>query len=110
MFQKKRKFLLEHKDFMCRCVGCRSESVPLYVIFWLWHIDRPFSLFTQKQNKYKPNNRKEGRKEGKREKCRKEGLVYAYYEMNLQTNEIARKVHITEAEVLDIIKRKDMQI
>lgn len=50
-------------------------------------------------------NREEGREEG-----RKEGLVYAYYEMNLQTNEIARKVHITEAEVLDIIKRKDMQI
>ena len=25
-----------------RCVAYRSASVPLNVIFWLWHINRPF--------------------------------------------------------------------
>lgn len=39
----------------------------------------------------------------------KNGMVYAYYEMNLQTNEIARKVNLTEEEVLEIIRKKDMQ-
>ncbi len=45
----------------------------------------------------------EGRQEGM-----KNGMVYAYYEMNLQTNEIARKVNLTEEEVLEIIRKKDM--
>lgn len=47
-----------------------------------------------------------GREEGRREGM-KNGMVYAYYEMNLQTNEIARKVNLTE-EVLEIIRKKDM--
>ena len=47
-------------------------------------------------------NREEGREEG-----RQEGMVYAYYEMDLDTKEIARKAHLTEAEVLDIIRRKE---
>ena len=44
-----------------------------------------------------------------REEGMKNGMVYAYYEMNLQTNEIARKVNLTEEEVLEIIRKKDMQ-
>ena len=46
--------------------------------------------------------RQEGRIEG-----RQEGMVYAYYEMDMDTREIASKTHLTEAEVLDIIKRKE---
>ncbi len=45
--------------------------------------------------------RDEGRREG-----RQEGMVYAYYEMNMDTNEIASKVNLTETEVLEIINRK----
>ena len=45
--------------------------------------------------------RDEGRREG-----RQEGMVYAYYEMNMDTHEIASKVHLTETEVLEIINRK----
>ncbi len=45
--------------------------------------------------------RDEGRHEG-----RQEGMVYAYYEMNMDTNEIASKVNLTETEVLEIINRK----
>ena len=44
-----------------------------------------------------------------REEGRQEGMVYAYYEMNLQTNEIARKVNLTEEEVLEIIRNKNAQ-
>ncbi len=44
--------------------------------------------------------RDEGRREG-----RQEGMVYAYYEMNMDTNEIASKVNLTETEVLEIIKK-----
>ncbi|MFG6328558.1 MAG: hypothetical protein K1W06_03665, partial [Lachnospiraceae bacterium] len=33
---------LGHRDFMCRCVGYRSGSVPLYGIFWLCHRNRSF--------------------------------------------------------------------
>ena len=43
---------------------------------------------------------REGRQEG-----RQEGMVYAYYEMNMNTNEIASKVNLTETEVLEIIKK-----
>ncbi|MCI9079077.1 MAG: hypothetical protein HFH68_09180 [Lachnospiraceae bacterium] len=48
--------------------------------------------------------RDEGRHEG-----RQEGMVYAYYEMNMNTNEIANKVNLTETEVLEIIKKRDKQ-
>ena len=51
---------------------------------------------------------KRGRQEGRLE-GRQEGMVYAYYEMNMNTNEIAKKVQLTEAEVLDIINKKDIQ-
>ena len=53
-------------------------------------------------------NREEGREEGIEEGMKK-GMVYAYYEMNMNTNEIAKKVQLTEAEVLEIIRKKDMQ-
>lgn len=33
-------------------------------------------------------------------------MIYAYYEMNMNTNEIASKVHLTETEVLKIIKKR----
>ena len=45
----------------------------------------------------------QGRLEGKQE-----GMVYAYYEMNLDTKEIAKKTQLTEKEVIDIIKKRDM--
>jgi len=48
----------------------------------------------------------EGRREGRRE-GRQEGMVYAYYEMNMKTMEIAKKLQLTEEEVLEIIKRKN---
>ncbi len=51
---------------------------------------------------------REGREEGMREgirEGREEGMVYAYYEMNLSTNEIAKKVQLTEKEVLEILDR-----
>ena len=38
----------------------------------------------------------------------KNGMVYAYYEMNLDTKEIAKKTQLTEKEVIDIIKKRDM--
>ena len=38
-----------------------------------------------------------------------EGMVYAYYEMNLDTNEIAKKMQLTEAEVLEIIRKKNIR-
>lgn len=38
-----------------------------------------------------------------------EGMVYAYYEMNLDTNEIARKMQLSEAEVLEIIRKKNIR-
>ena len=52
----------------------------------------------------------EGRREGRQEgilEGRQEGMVYAYYEMNMKTMEIARKLQLTEEEVLEIIKRKN---
>ena len=52
--------------------------------------------------------RDEGIQEGRRE-GRQEGMVYAYYEMNMNTNEIAKKVQLTEAEVLEIIRKKDLR-
>ena len=48
-----------------------------------------------------------GREEGRREGM-KNGMVYAYYEMNLDTKEIAKKTQLTEKEVIDIIKKRDM--
>ena len=35
-------------------------------------------------------------------------MVYAYYEMNMNTNEIAKKMQLTEAEVLEIISKKNI--
>ena len=43
------------------------------------------------------------------EKGMKKGMVYAYYEMNLDTNEIARKMQLSEAEVLEIIRKKNIR-
>jgi hypothetical protein len=37
-------------------------------------------------------------------------MVYAYYEMNLTTNEIAQKLQLTEKEVLEIIQKKDGEL
>ena len=37
----------------------------------------------------------------------KRGMVYAYYEMNMNTKEIAQKMQLTEAEVLEIISKKE---
>ena len=56
----------------------------------------------EKYNEGRIKGRQEGRIEG-----RQEGMVYAYYEMDMDTREIASKTHLTEAEVLDIIKRKE---
>jgi len=52
----------------------------------------------------------QGRHEGL-EQGRNEGMVYAYYEMNMQTNEIAKKLQLSETEVLEIIRnmKKNMQ-
>ncbi len=36
-------------------------------------------------------------------------MVYAYYEMSLETKEIATRVQLTEEEVLEIIRKKDEQ-
>ena len=44
-----------------------------------------------------------------REEGRQEGMVYAYYEMNMNTKEIAKKMQLTEAEVLEIISKKDLE-
>ncbi|MFG6395522.1 MAG: hypothetical protein K1W24_15305 [Lachnospiraceae bacterium] len=45
----------------------------------------------------------QGIEQGKRE-GKKEGMVYAFYEMNLDTNEIAQKVQLTESEVIEILR------
>lgn len=52
-------------------------------------------------------SKQEGIEEGI-EKGMKNGMVYAYYEMNLDTNEIAEKMQLTEAEVLEIIRKKNI--
>ena len=52
-------------------------------------------------------SKQEGIEEGI-EKGMKNGMVYAYYEMNLDTNEIAEKMQLTEAEVLEIISKKNI--
>lgn len=54
------------------------------------------------------SGREEGRQEGRQEGM-KNGMVYAYYEMNLDTNEIAKKMQLTEKEVLEIIRNKNIQ-
>ncbi len=51
-------------------------------------------------------NREDAREEGRNEGI-KDGMVYAYYEMNMHTNEIAKKVQLTEEEVLEIIRNKN---
>ncbi len=52
--------------------------------------------------------KREGRLEGKRE-GRQEGMIYAYYEMNLSTNEIAERMHLTEREILEILNKREEQ-
>jgi len=46
-------------------------------------------------------------KEKGRQEGRQEGMVYAYYEMNVSTNEIAKKVQLDENEVLEILRRRN---
>ena len=68
-------------------------------------------IFEAKQSG-REEGRKEGREEGREEGIEegmKKGMVYAYYEMNMNTNEIAKKVQLTEAEVLEIIRKKDLR-
>ncbi len=62
------------------------------------------ALIETEARKLKDEGRQEGRREGRQE-GRQEGMVYAYYEMNMNTNEIASKVNLTETEVLEIIKK-----
>lgn len=50
--------------------------------------------------------RQECLKQGE-ERGRQEGMIYAYYEMNLSTNEIAEKMQLTEKEVLEILNNKE---
>lgn len=55
--------------------------------------------------------REEGRREGEElglKKGEELGMVYAYYEMNLDTKEIARKMQLTEKEVTDIIRKREL--
>lgn len=60
----------------------------------------------RKRRKIREQVRRESRQEGILE-GRQEGMVYAYYEMNMKTMEIARKLQLTEEEVLEIIKRRN---
>ncbi len=69
-------------------------------------------VLTEVKQEYMREGMKEGMKEGMREgrrEGRREGMVYAYYEMNLSTNEIAKKLQLSEKEVLEIIQKKDGQ-
>lgn len=50
--------------------------------------------------------RQECLKQGE-EQGMKNGMVYAYYEMSLPTNEIAKKMQLTEKEVLEILNKKE---
>lgn len=58
------------------------------------------ALIETEARKLKDEGIREGIREG-----RQEGMVYAYYEMNMNANEIASKVNLTETEVLGIIKK-----
>lgn len=49
-----------------------------------------------------------GRLNGRRE-GRREGMIYAYYEMNLSTNEIAERMQLTEHEILEILNKRNEQ-
>lgn len=51
---------------------------------------------------------KQGEKQGRLE-GRQEGMIYAYYEMNLSTNEIAEKMQLTEHEILEILNKREEQ-
>ena len=65
-------------------------------------------VLTEVKQECMREGREEGLREGRREGMQ-EGMVYAYYEMNLSTNEIARKLQLSEKEVLKIIQKKDGQ-
>lgn len=87
---------------------CREENI--LTGFMEERSDELMSLMLEEWNiedaiKY---NREDAEEEGMK-KGRQEGMVYAYYEMNLSTNEIARKMQLTEAEVLEIIRKKDIR-
>ncbi len=90
---------------------CREENI--LPGFMEERSDELMSLMLEEWNiedaiKY---NREDAKEEGIEEgmkKGRQEGMVYAYYEMNLKTNEIARKLNLTENEVLEIINKKDI--
>ncbi len=87
---------------------CRQENI--LAGFMEERSDELMSLMLEEWNiedaiKY---NREDAEEEGMK-KGRQEGMVYAYYEMNLSTNEIARKMQLTEAEVLEIIRKKDIR-
>ena len=56
--------------------------------------------YNQLMKEFTEAGREEGRREGE-----EIGMVYAYYDMNLDTKEIARKMHLTEEEIKDIIKK-----
>lgn len=63
-------------------------------------------VLKEREEKIREQVRRESRQEGILE-GRQEGMVYAYYEMNMKTMEIARKLQLTEEEVLEIIKRRN---
>ncbi len=86
---------------------CREENI--LTGFMEERSDELMSLMLEEWNmedalKY---SKQEGIEEGI-EKGMKNGMVYAYYEMNLDTNEIAEKMQLTEAEVLEIIRKKNI--
>ena len=86
---------------------CREENI--LTGFMEERRDELMSLMLEEWNmedalKY---SKQEGIEEGI-EKGMKNGMVYAYYEMNLDTNEIAEKMQLTEAEVLEIISKKNI--
>lgn len=62
------------------------------------------TLMMREREKYN-EGKNAGIQEGMQKGMQK-GMVYAHYEMDMDTGEIASKVHLTEAEVLDIIRKK----
>lgn len=59
--------------------------------------------YNQLMKEFTEAGREEGRREGE-----ELGMVYAYYEMNLDTKEIAQKMQLTEKEVTDIIRKREL--
>ncbi len=66
--------------------------------------------YNQLMKEFTEAGREEGRREGEElglKKGKELGMVYAYYEMNLDTKEIARKMRMTEEEIKDIIRKRE---